>query len=185
MRSREKEVEKIDSEEKFIQLVNQYQNLIFSICLKLTGDYFVAEDLTQDTFIAAYQNMEHFDGQAEKAWLCRIASNKCIDYQRAAARRVVPVTEEEMPKVHNTGAFREENEPLQSVLNREVLKELEACCNALSPPYDEVSRKYFLEGKTAKEITMQTGRNLKTVQTQVYRAREMLKKSYRKEMLKG
>ena len=44
------EVEKIDSKENLIRLVEQYQNLIFSICLKLTGDYFTAEDLTQETF---------------------------------------------------------------------------------------------------------------------------------------
>lgn len=176
---------KIDSREKFIQLVNQYQSLIFSICLKLTGDYFVAEDLTQDTFIAAYQHLQQFDGQAEKAWLCRIASNKCIDYRRAAARRIVPVSEEDMPEGCSEGNGQEKNEPLQVVLNRELLKELEDCCKALSPPYDEVARSYFLEGKSAKEIAKLSGRNLKTVQTQIYRARDMLKKSYRKEMLKG
>lgn len=172
---------KIESRENFIQLVSQYQNLIFSICLKLTGDYFVAEDLTQDTFLAAYQNMEHFVGQDRKAWLCRIASNKCIDYRRAAARRSVPVAEEELPE---EGSL-EENEPLQKVLNREVMQELESCCKALSPPYDAVATAYFLKGRTAREIAEGQGANLKTVQTQIYRAREMLKKSYRKEMLKG
>ena len=84
-----KEVENIDSKENLIRLISQYQNLVFSICLKLTGDYFAAEDLTQETFLAAYRHIEEFDGLAEKAWLCRIASNKCIDYRREAARRLV------------------------------------------------------------------------------------------------
>ena len=90
-----KEVENIDVKENLIRLVQQYQNLIFSICLKLTGDYFTAEDLTQETFVLAYQHYEDFDGRDEKAWLCRIASNKCVDYQRAAARRMIPTTQED------------------------------------------------------------------------------------------
>ena len=75
---------KNDSKEKLIQLMNRYQNLVFSVCLKLTGDYFTAEDIAQETFIAAYRHLDDFDGQNEKAWICRIASNKCIDYLRSS-----------------------------------------------------------------------------------------------------
>ena len=84
-------MEKIDSKENLTRLVNQYQNLIFSICLKITGDYFASEDLTQETFLSAYKHWEEFNGQAEKAWLCRIASNKSIDYCREAARRQMSI----------------------------------------------------------------------------------------------
>ena len=73
-------MEKINEKDNLIRLIKEYQNLVFSICLKLTNDYFVAEDLTQETFLTAYQHLSEFDGKAEKAWLCRIASNKCIDY---------------------------------------------------------------------------------------------------------
>ena len=76
-------MEKIDSNENFIRLIDQYQNLVFSLCLKLTGDYFAAEDLTQDTFVAAYQHLGEFDGATEKAWLCRIAGAEgicCLGY---------------------------------------------------------------------------------------------------------
>ncbi|MCR5319676.1 MAG: RNA polymerase sigma factor, partial [Lachnospiraceae bacterium] len=93
-----KEAGKINSRENFIRLVNQYQNLVFSICLKHTGDYFVAEDLAQETFLSAYAHMEDFDGEAEKAWICRIASNKSIDYLRQAARKSIPTAEEDMPE---------------------------------------------------------------------------------------
>lgn len=192
-----REVESIDSKENFIRLIRQYQNLVFSICLKMTGDYFAAEDLTQETFVAAYQHFEEFErrscvgvsgyGQAknpEKSWLCRIAANKCIDYKREAARRVQPVSEEEMPQQENVGQVQEiQNEPLQAVLNHEILAELERCCNALSPPYKEAAIEHFINGKTAKEISRQSGVGLKTTQTHIYRAREMLKKIYRKEML--
>lgn len=173
-------MEKIDSRENFIRLVNQYRNLIFSICLKLTGDYFAAEDLTQETFLSAYQHLKEIDKLSEKSWICRIATNKCIDYNRAAARRLVPTMAEEM----SGEEVVDRDDPLKQVLNQEVLKEFEKCCDALSPPYREVALEHFMEGKTAKQISEQSGVGLKTVQSQIYRTREMLKKSYRKEMLK-
>lgn len=170
-------MEKINTKENLIRLVKEYQNLIFSICLKLTKDYFVAEDLTQETFLTAYQHLANFDGKAEKAWLCRIASNKCIDYQREAARRMVATAQEDIPEV----ASPIDNEPLQTVLNKEVMNELEACLETLSAPYKEVAKQYFIEGKTAREISEYTGVGIKTIQTQIYRAKELLKKSLRKE----
>ena len=173
------EVERIDSNEKFINLINQYQNLVFSICLKLTGDYFIAEDLTQDTFLTVYKHIEQVPVGAEKAWIGRIASNKCIDYLRSAARKAILTEDEE---IHNSEISKEE-EPLRKVLNSEVLEELERCCNSLSPPYKEVAIAHFIEGKAAKEISQETQIVINTVKSHIYRAREMLKKTYRKELL--
>ena len=173
-------MENIDSKENFIKLVQQYQNLVFSICLKLTGDYFAAEDLTQETFLSAYRHMETFDGQAEKAWLCRIASNKCVDYMRSANRRAVPVAEEELPEQ----AANPQEEPLGRVLNQELLAEVAAACDALKSPYREVAIAYFVRGKPAVEIAEETKVGVNTVKTQIYRARELLKKSLGKELLK-
>ena len=175
------EVEKIDSKENFIRIVNQYQNLIFSICLKLTGDYFAAEDLTQETFLAAFRHFEEFDGGFEKAWLARIAVNKCTDYNRAAARRMIPTEESEIP-MQQTG---QKDDPLEQVMNREILRELEANCKALSPPYQDVALQHFVQGKTAIEIADGCGDSVNTVKTRIRRARDMLKKTYGKEMLKN
>ena len=172
-------MEVIDSKDHFIYLIQKYQNLIFSICLKLTGDYFVAEDLTQETFLAAYKYREQHSSESEKAWLCRIASKTCIDYLRASARRTIPTEEEE---IHNLKQPTED-EPLRQVLNSEIMEELERCCNALWPPYREVSISHFIEGKTAKEIAQESQTSINTVKSHIRRAKEMLKKSYRKELL--
>lgn len=169
----------INAKENIIRLMSQYQNLVFSICLKLTGDYFTAQDLTQETFLAAFRSWDTFDGGSEKAWLCRIAANKCVDYHRASIRNIVPVQEEEMEELEATGR----DGPLQQVLNKEVMEELHKSCNALPPPYNEVARLHFVEGKTAKEIAEITGLLHNTVKTQIHRAREMLRKSFRKELL--
>lgn len=172
------EVEKIDSKENLIRLINQYQNLIFSICLKLTGDYFTAEDLTQETFLSAYKYIDSFDGQSEKAWICRIASNKAIDYLKAAGRREVPTLPEDMQGEARAGGA----DPLQKVLNREIMEEMKERCGRLKPPYCDVATKHFIYGKTAKEIAQESDVPLNTVQTRLYRAREMLKTSIDKEV---
>ena len=169
----------IDSKQNLITLIKQYQNLVFSICLKLTGDYFAAEDLTQETFLAAYKHLEQCPTDAQKSWLCRIASNKCIDYSRSAARRLVPIEGEE---IHSTELIAKE-EPLRQVLNQEVMEELRSCCGLLPPPYKDTARLYFLENKTAKEIAQLSQTSPNTVKTHIHRAREMLKKIYRKELL--
>lgn len=168
-------VGEIDAKENLIRLVNQYQNLVFSICLKLTGDYFTSEDITQDTFITAYQHWSDFDGNNEKAWICRIASNKCIDYLRKAGRK----------HTLTDGELKEEgtldNDPLKMYMGKAVVKEIETACKNLPAPYRDVALLHFIQGFTAKEIAKRKELNPKTVQTQIYRAREMLKKSLRRE----
>ncbi len=169
----------MDSKKKLIELMNRHKNLVFSVCLKLTGDYFTAEDITQETFISAYQHLSEFDGQSEKAWLCRIASNKCIDYLRQAERRAVATAEEEMPE--QTADVRAGI--LEQFISEDVMERFRDSCNELPEPYKTPAILHFDKGLTAKEISEQTLVPVKTVQSQIYRAREMLKKKIRKEEL--
>lgn len=162
-------------DDRLTKMIEQYQNLVFSVCMKLTQDYFTAEDLTQETFLSAYQHLEQFDGANEKAWLCRIASNKCIDYMRQAERRSLPA-EEEMLNLQPS----EEGLPENSYLQKTVFTELKRKCRNLSPPYDQIATMYFVEERGAAEIAGLTKKKLKTVQTQIYRARALLRKQYGK-----
>lgn len=174
-------METIDSKDNFIEMVEQYRNLVFAVCLKMTGDYFAAEDLAQETFISAYKHYDNVVGEDKKAWLCRIASNKCIDWHRACARKVIPMAQEDMPLPPKN----EEDELFRTVMNHQVMEELKLCCNALKSPYKETAVMYFGEGLTAKQISERTGVGINTVQTRIQRARKKLKTSYRKEMLDG
>lgn len=161
-------------------LIDSYQHLIFSICYKMTADYFASEDLTQETFLSAYSHLGDFDGKHEKAWLCRIATNKCLDYMQSAVRRSIPtenVGEEE------TGTY--EQTPESTLLEEEVRETLLNRCRSLKPPYDEIAKAYYYDELDAAEIAEQRGMKLKTVQTQIYRARSMLRKMYDKEKERG
>ena len=155
--------------------MTKYQNLIYSICYRLTGDYFDAEDLTQDTFLSAYRHQQEFDGQNEKAWLCRIATNKCIDYLKRAGRRSIP-TEELFFSALPDSRSSPEGETLETEIQNHLY---ESCCK-LSSPYREVALDYYYYELDINEIVQKTGKNKKTLQTQIYRAKGMLKKLMRK-----
>ena len=168
--------EAVCTEDKLAELIDTYDKLVFSICYKLTGDYFMAEDLMQETFLSAFQKYDTFDGSNEKAWLCRIATNKSIDYMRSASRRSVPTED-----VFFELAVEQRGSPEEICMEEEIKNRLAEKCDNLKPPYNEVARAYYLEERSPKEIAERCGRSVKTIQTQIYRAREMLKKIYGKE----
>lgn len=145
----------------------------------MTGDYFVAEDITQETFISAFNHGQEIKEDTEKAWLARVATNKCIDWKREAARRSISFPEEEMPE----RADDDSNNPLNCYLCKDTEEKLLEACESLKSPYNEIAKLYFSKGLTAKEISEKTGTGLKTVQTQIYRAKDMLKQRIRKEDL--
>lgn len=164
------------TESRLEELIDTYDKLVFSICYKLTGDYFTAEDLTQETFLAAFQKYDSFDGENEKAWICRIATNKSIDYLRSASRRSVPVEDSFFALT-----AEQRGSPEEVCLEEEIKDQLAKSCDDLKPPYNEVARDYYLRELSPKEIAAKQGKSVKTIQTQIYRARQMLKKVYRKE----
>lgn len=167
--------QKKNKEERFSIMVDTYQNLIFSVCYKVTGDYFMAEDLAQESFLAAYRNLDSFEGENEKAWLCRIATNKSIDYLRGAGRRAVPTEDIFFEQQSENGGS-----PEDICLEKEVKERLLEYCGRLKPPYNEIAKSVYYDEKKAVEIAKERNENVKTVQTQIYRARDMLRKIYGK-----
>lgn len=159
-------------EHYFEYLIASYQDLIFTLCYRMTKDYFSAEDLTQDTFLSAYQSLSKFDQKQERAWLCRIATNKCLDYLKKAERRAIPEDTcfSELPSTVSS--------PEEQTLEQEVRKELFTYCQNLPDTYREVATDYFYYEKPAGEIAHNRQKSKKTIQTQIYRAKEMLRKIY-------
>ncbi len=122
--------------------------------------------------------MTEFDRQYEKAWLSRIATNKCLDFIKRSDRKSIPTEDEYFTQQKNKEASPEEN-----VLENEVRLQLSERCNNLKSPYREIALDHFYRELSAAEIAQNTGKNLKTVQTQIYRARALLQKTYRKGAL--
>ena len=174
--TQKKEVDNIYDEAYFAELLSKYQKLVYAICLKAVGNPFDAEDLTQETYLSAYKNLSTFDRTYEKAWLCKIAANKCLDFLKSAKRRIQPAGEEEfLFLVDHRGT------PEEAYLKKESRQSVLALCQSLKEPYKTIATEHFYHGKSAAEIAVETGKNQKTVQTQIYRARGMLKKTVKEE----
>jgi RNA polymerase sigma-70 factor (ECF subfamily) len=67
----------------FSALYERYKNRVFGFLVRMTGDREIAEDLLQDTFLAAMRNAQQFDRQRNfLSWLFGIAHKRTIDYFR-------------------------------------------------------------------------------------------------------
>lgn len=160
----------ISKEEYLEYLINQYQNLIFSICLKSVGNPFDAEDLTQEVFLSAYKNLSRFDGAYEKAWLSKIAVRKCLDHLKAAGRRTIPTEGTYFEQIQDKATL-----PEDACLNNDFENRVRTLCSQLKSPYREVATAHFCDEKSVAEIAAAKQKNPKTIQTQIYRAKAMLK----------
>ncbi len=173
----------IRREEQLTELIDAYQNLVFSICYKMTADYFAAEDLAQETFLSAYEHLKSFDGANAKAWICRIATNKCLDYMSASGRRSIPTEDVYLENDDKAApaADTPESVYMENYMENEIKEMLLENCAKLRTPYNEIAKAYYYDEMDAAEIAKSRGVKLKTIQTQIYRARSMLRKIYRKE----
>lgn len=74
--------------EAFGLLVDRYQARIFGYVRRMVEKAEDAEDIAQEVFVRAFQNIDRFDGRASLAtWLFKIANNLCIDKRRRKTRR--------------------------------------------------------------------------------------------------
>ena len=85
--------------QEFAELMQQYQRLIYTVCLQFVHDPPTAEDLTQDTFLSAFTSIDRCDPAYRKQWLVRVAANKCKDHLKSAwVRRVEAQDHQSLPE---------------------------------------------------------------------------------------
>ena len=75
--------------DSFATLVRQYQNRVFGFIMRMTANRDTALDLTQETFLAAYQHLGGFRGDSSfSTWLFQIAANKTKNFLKRAGWEV-------------------------------------------------------------------------------------------------
>src|SRR5580693_10784797 len=76
--------------EAFRELIEPYRRELQAHCYRLLGSVQDAEDMLQEALLAAWRSIGRFDGQSLRAWLYRIATNRCLNYLRGESRRPQP-----------------------------------------------------------------------------------------------
>jgi RNA polymerase sigma-70 factor (ECF subfamily) len=170
--------------EDFNELIARYKNPLFNLIYQWIGNYDEAEDLTQDTFVAAYRAKDQFRGESRVyTWLYRIAHNQCKNRfkQRDRARRV-----EGESLDAGWGADDSDAPPPMEVADwsyspEKLLarKELQAAVNraidSLAFEYRSVLILRDMEELSYAEIADVTGLTMENVKTRLNRARNMVR----------
>lgn len=71
--------------EAFEEFIHKYQDKLFSYCFRLVGNFHIAEELAQETFLKFYRSIASYDYMKAglATWLFRIARNTCLNYLRS------------------------------------------------------------------------------------------------------
>jgi len=80
-------------DEEFRQLIGRHEGELRVHCYRMLGSVQDAEDVLQETLLAAWQGLPAFERRSSlRTWLYRIATNRCLNARRARARRPVTTT---------------------------------------------------------------------------------------------
>lgn len=164
--------------EAFNQLVRLYEGRVYNLCYRMLSDADAAADATQDTFIAAYRNLNRFRGGLFRAWVLRIATNTCYDMLRARQRRPV-VSLDAGYEDEDAGPRLDLPDPAESpdeaVLRRELAQALERGIAQLPEDQRIVVILSDVQGLAYDEIAAVTNTNLGTVKSRLSRGRARLR----------
>lgn len=157
-------------EQAFSRLVDRYKGYLMAVILPIIRDPGQAEDVLQETFCQVYQALPHYRGGNFKIWLARIAARKAIDSQRRGRRlRELPVAS---PGEHCRRTARSAED---EYFGRAAGARLAGLFNSLPPPYRATLAGYLVEGKSYRQLAEESGITVKTVESRLYRARQMLR----------
>jgi RNA polymerase sigma factor (sigma-70 family) len=162
----------------FSYIVEKYQDIVFSIALKVLRNREDAEEMAQESFIKAFKSLHTFKGKAKfSTWIYRITYNTCISEVRKK-------------KIHFTSAddvqIKDETEEmnLDGIPEENREKIVKAALDKL--PQDEYTLVllYYFEDQSVEEICKVTGLTESNAKVKLHRARKKLY-TILNEMMKG
>jgi RNA polymerase sigma-70 factor (ECF subfamily) len=168
----------------FEQLVAERTSDIYGLLVRLTSDAEESRDLTQETFLRAYQAIGKFRGDADlKTWLYRIAINQARNRWRWWRRRRRDATvslDATVGGSERTIAAQLEDraaaDPEQETLAHERERQLRTALQNLRSAYREAVILRDVEGFTYEEIAETLQLNIGTVKSRLARGRLELRK---------
>lgn len=166
--------------------VELYGNDLYSWAYYKTSNKELAEDLVQDTFLAAHKAIQTFKKESNpKTWLFTILNNKIIDYFRSAAHKrslnqiamdqggALLFDEHENWHQQSISDWNEEKHLLDSA---EFLEVLRSCLDALPEMYKAVTMAKFFYHKKGDTICKELDISSSNLWQIVHRSKQQLKK---------
>jgi RNA polymerase sigma-70 factor, ECF subfamily len=163
----------------FEQLVKRYDRNVFRIAQHITQNREDAEDVVQDAFLKAYENLEQFQGQSKfYTWLVRIAVNEALmKLRRRRPERMVSLDEE--VKTEEDSIPREVADwspnPEQLYSQSELRDILSKTIQGLPPSFRTVFVLRDVEGLSTEETAEALDLSIPAVKSRLLRARLQLR----------
>ncbi len=161
----------------FAELVKKYQQPVHALVWRKVGDFHVAEEITQDTFLKAYQKLTTLkEPQRFASWLYVIATNRCkawLRRKRLWMQSLDATGGMQLEKATYSGYVISENERVTAESQREVVKKLLA---KLQESERTVMTLHYFGEMTCEEISKFLGVSVGAIKSRLSRARHRLKK---------
>lgn len=166
----------------FEALVEAHRDKVFGLALRMTRSDADAAEITQDTFLSAYQHLNEFRGDAAfGSWVHRIAANHAL--MRLRHRRVVQAAEEEIkgPEFTERGSLAEypqqdwSRDAEEKALDAELGQAIQQATDRLPEGYREVFLLKDVEGLSYEQIAELTGDSVPAIKSRLHRARLALR----------
>jgi RNA polymerase sigma-70 factor (ECF subfamily) len=164
------------------QLIKQWQKRIYNFAYKYFGDYDMAMDVTQKTFISMSKNLNGLKDESRfKPWLYRIASNYCHEEVRRQKKRwVLPFmkvsSKDDQQEISNTLSNHRNENPEKELGNKELKNLLKKALSTLPEEQRMVVIMKEYEGLKIREIAESMEISENTVKSRLYYALGSLKK---------
>ncbi len=165
--------------------VKDYGDILYRYALPRVSDSDLAKDLVQETFLAAWRNIETYKGEAsEKNWLFTILKNKIIDHYRKASTRLTDKLTDGNDDIQfdEVGHWNKENKPNEwgidysnPVEAKEFYRVLEKCKNKLKEIQNTVFSMKYLDGFDSDDICKELGITASNYWVLLHRAKVQLR----------
>jgi RNA polymerase sigma-70 factor (ECF subfamily) len=155
----------------FEALYDRYGDLVYSVSLRVVGDTYVAEDVTQDVFLRVWRRPDQFDLRRGKfvTWLLSIARNRSIDHRRSQSRRLrheaLPPPGDDDEDVIPSDDDRDD--PAIATVVAEDRDAVRRALEVLPPEQKLAIQLAYFGGLTQQEIANKLGQPLGTVKTRI------------------
>ncbi|MBN1998933.1 sigma-70 family RNA polymerase sigma factor [candidate division KSB1 bacterium] len=158
----------------FHVFVDQYKRLVLHITFRMIDNASDREDICQDVFVKAYNNLNKFQFRCKlSTWLGRIAYTTCLNYLE---KKRVPLLDDFMPADLTVDHFPSTaNEPDILVEKQDIAGLIQTEMKAIPVRYRVVLTLFHLENKTYAEIGDILELPEGTVKSYLFRARQYLK----------
>ena len=172
--------------EAFNDLVIKYQKKVFSVAYRFVGDPEEANDLAQEIFTAAYQNLKSFRGDSKfSTWLFQIATNRGKNRFKYLKRRGFftnkgsSETDDEGDQSHRALPDQTAN-PEELLSGNQIRKAVIDAINELEPDHREIVILRDIEGLSYDEIARILDLPEGTTKSRLHRARMVVKEKLKK-----